>query len=304
MLDLPSTSISRRPAAAGAFLLLVALVMTEGGSLGQDGFDPPTRRVVVPEGVELEGRAHLLREGGILQKARGTIERSEDLGVYVFRPKATTEASVSRELILLPSRGLEDLVRVEKVMGRVGSSTAANADFEVSGRVLVYRGRNFLLPEAVVPMFGLDGSTSASEPSSKVEVEDDDDDAGLADRIERRLEERIGAVPRSLDLQNADAVSSTPIDSGTRFIDRRGRITRDPASGVWRFVLAGDGLGADVPSVVLLPCLELERLERRVRETDVRDEVLLSGRISNFQGRVYLLPTVVRVARQGRGIGP
>ncbi len=302
MLDLPSTSISRRPAAAGAFLLLVVLVMTEGGSLGQDGFDPPTRRVVVPEGVELEGRAPLLREGGILQKARGTIERSEDLGVYVFRPKATTEASVSRELILLPSRGLEDLVRVEKVMGRVGSSSAADDDFEVSGRVLVYRGRNFLLPEAVVPMFRLDGSTSASEPSSK--VEDDDDDAGLADRIERRLEERIGAVPRSLDLQNADAVSSTPIDSGTRFIDRRGRITRDPASGVWRFVLAGDGLGADVPSVVLLPCLELERLERRVRETDVRDEVLLSGRISNFQGRVYLLPTVVRVARQGRGIGP
>ena len=42
MLDLPSTSISRRPAAAGAFLLLIALVMTEGGSLGQDGFDPPT----------------------------------------------------------------------------------------------------------------------------------------------------------------------------------------------------------------------------------------------------------------------
>ena len=54
-------------------------------------------------------------------------------------------------LILLPSRGLEDLVRIEKVSGPTSSPALADRDFEVSGRVLVYRGRNFLLPEAIVP---------------------------------------------------------------------------------------------------------------------------------------------------------
>ena len=286
-------------------ILLWSLIGFASPAPAQNGFDPPIRRVVVPEGVELDGRVPLLREGGILQKAAGRIERDESIGVYVFHPEIPEGSSERRELILLPSRGLEDLVRIEKVSGPTSSPALADRDFEVSGRVLVYRGRNFLLPEAIVPQFRLD---PPSERSSRVpdppvadgpEGEDD-----LADRLERRLEERIGAVPRSLDFKEAEPVVEAQIEAGTRFVDRRGRISRDPASGVWRFILAGDGSGADVPSVILLPCLELERLERLVREADVRSDVLLSGRISTFQGRVYLLPTLARAAREGRGIGP
>lgn len=286
-------------------ILLWGVIGCASPTFAQDGFDPPIRRVVVPEGVELEGRVPLLREGGILQKAAGRIERDESIGVYVFHPEIPEGSSERRELILLPSRGLEDLVRIETVSGAASSPALADRDFEVSGRVLVYRGRNFLLPEAIVPQFRLDpsGDRSGRAPDPVVgdEAEGDDD---LADRLERRLEERIGAVPRSLDFEEAEPVVDAKIDAGTRFVDRRGRIARDPASGVWRFILAGDGSGADVPSVVLLPCLELERLERLVREADVRSDVLLSGRISTFQGRVYLLPTLVRAAREGRGIGP
>ena len=286
---------------------LAAIVGQTSPAIAQDAFPPPVRRVVVPDGVELRGRAPLLREGGILQKAVGRIERDRALGVYRFRPRPVSDASVERDLILLPSRGLEDLVRVEKVMGADGASTRSDADFEVTGRVLVYRGRNFLLPEAVVPMFALDADeapSSSPTPPPADDAPDADDEDALADRLERELEARIGAVPRSLDFEDAPPVTATPIEAGTRFVDRRGRIARDPASGVWRFVLAGDGSGSNVASVILLPCLELERLERLVRQSDVRGEVLLSGRISTFQGRVYLLPTLVRTAEGGRGIGP
>ncbi len=295
---------SIRRTARGLVAAVVAIACPAQSSFAQQDFPPPIRRVVVPDGVELEGRAPLLREGGILQKVVGRIKRDETLGVYRFSPRPTERTVVQRELILLPSRGLEDLVRVEKVVDTEGDRTLEEGEFEVSGRVLVYRGRNFLLPEAVVPMFKLDDVETTAPPSVPTPNAAGPDDDELAERLERELEARIGAVPRSLDFKEALPVTATPIDAGTRFVDRRGRISRDPASGVWRFVLAGDGSGSDVASVILLPCLELERLERLVRQADVRSEVLISGRISTFQGRVYLLPTLVRATRAGRGIGP
>ena len=104
---------SIRRTAHGFVVALGAIACLGQWSFAQEDFPPPIRRVVVPDGVEFEGRAPLLREGGILQQAVGRIERDEALGVYRFLPRPTERTAVQRELILLPSRGLEDLVRVD-----------------------------------------------------------------------------------------------------------------------------------------------------------------------------------------------
>jgi hypothetical protein len=267
-------------------------------ALGQSS-DAPVKRVVPPSDARGEGPAPLLREGGLLLEVAGRIERNTDLGVHVFRPDPERTGGVRRELILLPSRGLEDLARIEEVRARIDEDPMAGS-FEVSGRVLVYQGRNFLLPESIVPVVTAEPpSTPDTIPVARQEGPDED---RIADELEARLEARIGAVPRSLDLAEAGSIAATPIRSGTRFVDRRGHVTRDPESGVWRFVPTGSG-GAE-GGVVLLPCLELQRLERTARQRDVSSPLLISGLVTAYRGRNYLLPSSVRSAVEGRGIGP
>lgn len=256
--------------------------------------DAPVKRVIPPSSASDDGPPPLLREGGILVDVPGSIGPDEALGVHVFRPELARTGGVRREFVLLPSRGLDDLARIETLRSRQDEDPWAGV-FQVTGRVLVYRGRNFLLPESIVP---LETPAGASPVPSRPATSDPGDD--IADDIEARLESRIGAVPRSLDLAEAPPSEAATIRSGTRFVDRRGHVVRDPESGVWRFVPAGGGS----TGVVLLPCLELQRLEQRTRQRDVSSPLLVSGLVTAYRGRNYLLPSAVRTADAGRGIGP
>ncbi len=278
-----------------ATLLLASLLVVP--AVGQSS-DAPVKRVIPPSDAKADGPAPLLREGGLFLEVSGRITRDTRLGVHVFNPSPSQGGGVQRELILLPSRGLEDLARIEEVRHRLDEDPMSGT-FEVTGRVLVYQGRNFLLPEAIVPVAAPPSSapTGAPDPGSGPPDEDD-----IAARLEDRLESRLGAVPRSIDLEEAGPVSTAPIRSGIRFVDRRGHVSRDPESGVWRFVPAG--ADSSVGVVVLLPCLELQRLERAARQRDVSAAMLVSGQVTVYRGRNYLLPTSVRAAREGRGIGP
>jgi hypothetical protein len=278
---------------------------------------PPTRRVIMPSDVGELRRAPLLREGGFLIKVEGEIERNARLGVYVYSPLATATGGIRRELILLPSRGLDDLVRLESVQSTAKRGNPIAGVYEVTGKVLVFQGRNFLLPEAIVPLTRIENSPDAKvdsspqadaepaiAPDAAADIEAESEERDYAAEIDARLQERIGAVPRSLDVLAAPPAETASLRAGTRFVQRRGRVVRDPGSGIWRFVLEGDGRKGDAVSLDLLPCLELERLIRRTRQAGVGRPVLLSGVVTIFQGRNYLLPTAVQQPMEGRSIGP
>ncbi len=282
---------------------------------------PTSTAATAPPVTDLGGyRLPLLREGSVIARIEGDLAQDPDEKVWLFRPRAPEATGLRREFVLMPSPTLEDMLQTVRVSG-------APVEFEVTGRVFIYRGRNFLLPELAPPIIRFDtapGQTpkpnatatlapnggakfvppAKSAASGKTGADADD---AAVEAIERRLEERVGRVPTSVKPDpsrtvDARSAGAPPVASGTRLALRRGRLSRDPQIGTWRFVpeqVTGEG---DV-SVELLPCLLLEQLERAARESDTPPVVLLSGTVYGFEGQSYLLASSFRRAREGRGLG-
>ncbi len=268
-------------------------------------------------------RLALLREGASLVHAMGEITQDPDERNWVFRARLGTlnsaatgeSASLRRELLLMPSPVLEDMLRVQHL-------SPVPVEFEVTGKVFIYRGRNWLLPELAPPIMRFDAAPSAatapSEPAnaitptpngkSSVVLSDDPDDAAVQD-LERRLESRIGSVPgvgrrddpRRVEpvttVDTRDDAANTRVSDDPRLHARRGQLTRDPSTGAWRFLPQQARNAHDDLALELLPCLMLERLERSARETDGVYEIVLSGNVLLFEGRRYLLPSWYQRAR-------
>ena len=291
------------PAVLAVFLASAAFGVQEQ----QDpALTAPTKRRVHPTDGNSRNRPPLLREGGYLLRTPGEVFEDSKLGVHLFKPLHVEDGGIRRELILLPSRAMDDLIHLLSAHEEKEKFEASL--FEVTGKVLVYRGRNFLLPDVVTIM---------NAPASEVQKELTPDAIGaapvqeempletnpdaLAESIENRLEARIGAVPRSLDIAGKSVGQPGPAmyRAGTNIQNRRGHVIRDPSSGTWRFVFEGSSM-----TMELLPCMKLQGMEQTTKQRVVPVPVTVSGRVTAFHGRNYLLPTAFGPAREGRGIGP
>ncbi|MFZ4723059.1 MAG: hypothetical protein ACOYMI_07905 [Phycisphaerales bacterium] len=143
-----------------------------------------------------------------------------------------------------------------------------------------------------------------------------------ADEVERDLLDRIGLVQRSSDLAPQDRQSEArqlaiqmtggAVDPLTQrpwleparpVQDRHGIVTRDPITGEWRFIFESSRGEIGEREATLLPCAVLERLERQARSAQEPLSVVMSGQVTRFEGRAYLLPTVVSQVRTGRALG-
>jgi hypothetical protein len=143
-----------------------------------------------------------------------------------------------------------------------------------------------------------------------------------ADDVERDLLDRIGQVQRSADLApdarqaearqlaiqriggSADPLTQRPWLEPSRLVqDRHGVVTRDPITGQWRFVFESSRGEIGEREATLLPCAALERLERQARSSQEPLSVVMSGEVTRFEGRAYLLPTSVSQIRTGRALG-
>ena len=268
-----------------------------------------------PPAADLGGyRLPLLREGSVIARAQGDLALDPDEKVWLFRPAKAEAGGLRRELVLMPSQTLEDMLQTVRM-------SPSPVEFEVTGRVFMYRGRNFLLPELAPPIVRFDTQvgetpkpTTAAKPTPSGDAKfvapttaqstGDADDAAV-DAIERRLEARLATAPAAARREvgnEAKASSAAPVASGTRVTLRRGRLSRDPQIGTWRFV-PEQVTGSGDASLELLPCLLLEQLELAARESDSPPVILLSGSVFAFEGTSYLLPSTFRRAREGRGLG-
>jgi len=286
---------------------------TETATAPQSPTAPPT--------TDLGGyRLPLLREGSVLSRVIGDLTQDPDEKLWLFRPSSSESSGLRREFVLLPSPTLEDMLQTVRV-------SAVPVEFELSGRVFIFRGRNFLLAELAPPIVRFDTepgtkptTTAVLQPTPSGEGKfvaptsgdaderaDQHEDEAVAD-IERRLEERIGRAPtrRLPEIPGAQRVEAgeaakAPVANGERLTLRRGRLLRDPQAGSWRFVPEQFTGRGDV-SMEILPCLLLEQLERSARESDAPPVILISGSVLAFEGRSYLLPSSFRIAREGRGL--
>jgi hypothetical protein len=279
---------------------------------------PVARETAAQPSIDLGGyRLPLLREGSAISRAVGDLTLDPDEKLWLFRPLEAETGGLRREFVLMPSPVLEDVLRTHRMAG-------APVQFEMTGRVFMYRGRNFLMADFAPAIMRFDakpGETPAATDAAQVTPSGEDkfvpppadaaesrDDA-VVDEIERRLEERAGRAPQARPTERGgaaagsrDRAEAAPLANGTRLTLRLGRLSRDPQAGSWRFVPQQNS-GSGDPSLEILPCLLLEKLENTARESDTAPAILISGTVYAYEGRNYLLPTSFRRAREGRGIG-
>jgi hypothetical protein len=242
------------------------------------------------------------------------------------------------KLIMLPSTTLQEMQRVLEL------TPEQEIAFEVTGQVLVFRGRNYLLAAHAARLSHTQATatmpaTNAPMTTNSASTMPDTQPGESAEDIMRSLERSIGETPRHI-ASEVDAVEHSPsltvsdtagdrlgfnvdaaalaapsangekaLREGTSIQSRRGKLTRD-AAGAWMFVFDADSAGTESgsggadPPVRLLPCLLLEKIEDYARRNPSTSPMLMTGEIFLYNGRNYLLPTVYRVPRERTKIAP
>lgn len=247
-------------------------------------------------GMQLPGRALLMREGSLLVDVRGWMRLEEQTKSWLYVIDEDDESAPGYSLTLLPNTILTEMIQLHAI------AKGKPVSFEASGKVLVYHGKSFFLPTHAPEMVRFESprtndenEQNSAEPSSSSQMNSDDDSVSS---IMRNLERKVGAVARtssfSQDASRTDA--PTLLLEGSMIVSRRGRIIRTN-SGSWMFVFDADASGLGDPPMTLFPCLQLERIENYAIQQGGVAPVELSGQVFIFNNQNYLYPTVFRIPR-------
>lgn len=128
-------------AVVGAWCALAMFGVWHRSALAQTA--PPTEPAAIKTGSSDAlpiFRAPLMREGSAILDVRATIHKDPQRGWWTITLPATRANVPPSELTLLPCTRLSEMQRI------VEASPNRRVEFQVSGRVCVYRGRNYLLP--------------------------------------------------------------------------------------------------------------------------------------------------------------
>ncbi len=323
--------------------LVVASALTQAANAQQQGF-----------------RAPLLPSGGYLTRVQGTLEPGAGGRAWTYRLRDAFEGESDRNIMLLPSNVLEDMIRRHDSL-----PSGEVAKFELSAVITTYRGENAALPLFATPIqefaqrmsrpvmrppgaMGGSGAIDEEIPQDMAPIGVFDDLAeqpafGMqwspvlpsarlarvqpatgggevqADEIERQLVDAVGDVQRSMDMTQAavqaemaamtdaapsggnDPLRNRPwLESDRMIQDRLGVVTRDPISGEWRFIFESSRGELGEREATLLPSPILEGLETAARSTIDPLTVVISGQVTRFQGRAYLLPNSYKPLKTGK----
>lgn len=233
----------------------------------------------------------LVREGAFLRNRRGRLVRREASWVFVF--DADAEGQAEPPMAVLPCRRLREMQQTAEL--RTGTVT-----FQVTGQVFAYDGRNYFLPT----FFGV---YAAERPTVPIEAVGEGSPAQRDPGVNELLRDmssgpRPAIAPRSSNVASEGAGdSAAPLREGVTLVSRRGRVVRD--GGQLTFV-TDTGSGTEerpIPPLALLPCLNLESIDRTAQRRGERTVILMSGRVFAYEGRNYLLPTffLIETDREG-----
>lgn len=252
--------------------------------------------VLVPPGRLVREGYFLVRRTGVLLTAP-TGER-----IVVFAPSA-----IGRDLppmVLLPSPMLE------AIEDAADASDDQLLRLSLTGQVLVYHSRNYLIPTLMTLLTGdpspttpasTDSTPAPSQPSS-VSPADDPRVLDLIGQLERdaRAQGARPQPPRMTPLTQADPDADNGLTQTIfrqRALSRQlGRLVRSP-SGPWVFSIDSDPNSPAPPPMVVMPSMALERIERLAARAGEPLLIELSGRIMGYRGRAFVRPTMIVLHR-------
>lgn len=247
-------------------------------------------------------KIRLLPEGAFLVAQRGVIMRGEnDALVMVFESTSDDEPD-------LPVMTMQPCSRLTEML-RVDQSRDSSVVFEVNGQVFLFEGRNYLLPLlfTIAPDRAEGGTDHVESDSAAATPGETGADADEPDIDALFAKVAPGAAPRrhtpaAAGPADEAAASTELLREGTMIVSRRGRLSVGNG-GAWMFTVDNDTDGspeADQP-LRLMPCANLEIMIDHVREHRGSLSFTISGQVFLFDGRNYLLPSVVLIESDREG---
>lgn len=270
-----------------------------GDALGQLDSPPPVEPSRAPEARPTEPTSplaqaalvggRLLPEGAfVVSQAARLVEAPTGDWVAVYLEESIEGSGRPlAPMVVVPSRTLERVLQTRENDASI---------VELTGRVLLYRGRNYL----VATSFGLrapvvaegDGADSGLGEGTG---ERESGDAGRAESREvRALLEELGAIdegtkPAIAPVTTTQGDASSSVGEGTTILRRRGRVERD-ADGGWSLTLDGDGDAlVSAARYRLVPGSVLQRIEATAGRLGADFALIITGKTLTFGDDVYLL---------------
>jgi hypothetical protein len=249
-------------------------------------------------------------------------EKTAPVGKITTSEKASTAEQtpsldwdpLAQPIEVLPGKWLMAMNKV------IGGNTNSATEFRVWGEIIAYAKRNYILPTSVATysLFGprgadesvsptLRGPTSDSSPATAKPAVTTEEQTETAAELPEHLRETLLAMPRTAPLsmpsdQSASRVSDASLAAsaaedagslnrkdGDLIVDRVGRMIYDANEQGWLFSFDSDSQTASEPPVILHPCRLLEVMENTVHQSVHPLRFRISGQITRYQGRTYLL---------------
>lgn len=255
---------------------------------------------VVPGGealsFELAGRKFYPEGTFLVARVGGVVRTSTDDFLFLAAPANGADEGQPREapMILLPSQKLQLLASAMSERSSAPLTT-------ISGQVFVYSDRMYLL----VTAFAFTSSAPAPAPAPVTEASDP-----RAEDLIRQLEAAKGG-PRLIDPSSVGGKRFSARDNikgekkegvlaeGTVLSSRRGRLVRAAAEGELLLTFDNDPDSPGAASMPLLPCKLLQQLEQAASVRGEEVEFRVTGRVTVYHGRNYLLPIWFQAVRPG-----
>ena len=231
---------------------------------------------------EQEARKSLIRDGFALTGVDGKLSARGQKWQFEFSSNLSDGRAVVKKgsaLELLPSSGLEKMV--------AGLAEHPGGDYRLYNAIVTrYEGENYIYPDYFLPLAGIEEPTPAkpeepNKPESRVTINEPNDVVIIPQEI-------IDKLSTSRIIRPEKLTSRLELKQDSILANRTGFIAKQQ-DGKKIFVF--DAFGRNYPkiSLDLLPCQILERAEQKQAREPERLRFRVSGIVTKYKGRYYLL---------------
>jgi hypothetical protein len=267
---------------------------------GARSLAPPTTRPAAAAG---------LREGSYIVDRTGHLERLEGETLLVLDQLPSERRQIS--LLVLPN--LKRLAMEQAV-----ASTSRTLVFRnINGTVTEYHGKNWVLltldpavdpyspnPMAPPPPAPTPAPANPSQPTRSMSAEDvlgqmlRPAASGGSSTAQPLPPPNDGTGMNAATGAGAVAPGAPPmalLREGTFIVDRVGRLTKSPDGSRSEFTFETDARSMQDPPLILMPCIKTATMEDAVKATNQDLKFRVTGLVTEYRGRNYLLPDRVVV---------